>query len=589
MRAFALLLLSSPVYAATYCVTNTDDPGTVTPADCSASCATSTCSLREALAATVDGGNSADTITFAVPAASGAIIISASLTFPTGQGPVVIDGFSQPGAQPSNAPTGSNAVLGVRIACASPSVDAVAIAGDGVQMRGVIIGNCGTAVTISGSGTFLTENFLGSDGTTTLPLVHGLVHTGGANNVIGPGNLVAGCSNLPIDVQAAQSVLLDGNFIGTNASLTAALGNAKPVRVSGNVLVHGNVIAGSGTDGLLVDASDATVTMTSNVIGHDGADHALPNLRDGIRVSAVAGSGFVELDSNWIAHNGGGGINVNNTTPIATRMSANVIYGNAGPAIERPDAFTGVVAPVLAGPALAASGVQFQIGATGLVAGDTYTVELFTAQACTGDVAETRAYLGSVDFIAGAATDYTLTALGPARAGDVATTTLTHHQETSVLSVCAPIVSHGAISFEHATYSSSASAGSVEVKVLRSGGTLGAVSALVTAGAFTQTVSFADADASAQSVRVPFTAGDQALAIALSAFTGGAYAGDIVSAVLTVTPLPPVMSAPSGPIDDSPAETPSPVAKTGCRCQSGGFDPSLLLAFLFLARRRWRA
>src|SRR5262249_54324960 len=107
-------------------------------------------------------------------------------------------------------------------------------------------------------------NFIGTNasGTVAIPNDEGIVVRDGANIVIGgttPGarNVISGNADSGINsfytytpsVPPAQGTLVEGNYIGTDASGTGPLGNANygvVIADASNSSVTGNVISGNG-------------------------------------------------------------------------------------------------------------------------------------------------------------------------------------------------------------------------------------------------------------------------------------------------------------------------------------------------------
>src|SRR5262245_55941784 len=103
-------LLEDRTLLSTFSVTNTLDSGAG--------------SLRQAIldanahANTLNAGGVADTIAFNIPG-SGVQTIAPLSALPTITDPVVIDGYTQPGASPNTLPSGDNAVLLIELNGAS--------------------------------------------------------------------------------------------------------------------------------------------------------------------------------------------------------------------------------------------------------------------------------------------------------------------------------------------------------------------------------------------------------------------------------------------------------------------------------------
>src|SRR3712207_1774109 len=85
-----------------FAVNSTADPG-------DGVCNSTECTLREAITA-ANAGAGLDTISFNIPG-SGVQTIAPATALPIITDPVVIDGYTQPGAQENTLQQGSNAVL----------------------------------------------------------------------------------------------------------------------------------------------------------------------------------------------------------------------------------------------------------------------------------------------------------------------------------------------------------------------------------------------------------------------------------------------------------------------------------------------
>ena len=126
--------------------------------------------------------------------------------------------------------------------------------------------------------------------------------------------------------------MIAANFIGTDPSGTAALGNGRQGvlvngsnnTIGGSTAGSGNIISGNGNDGLQIAGSGATGNVVQgNDIGWQGPAYggAIPNGRFGILVNFQA-------SQNLIGTNGDG---VNDT------LERNIISGNSSWGIEISD------------------------------------------------------------------------------------------------------------------------------------------------------------------------------------------------------------------------------------------------------------
>ena len=247
-------------------------------------CNTTHCSLREA----IDAANSTtgtDTITFNIPG-SGPHSIQPSSALPTITDPVIIDGYTQPGASPNSNPLGlgSNAVLVIELDGSNAgSADGIFITAADCTVQGLVINRFGFAgIYILGagaSGNVVQGNFIGTDVTGSVDLGNafpGVEIQDAPNNTVGgsqagQGNVISGNDENGIYIvdAGASGNLVQGNYIGTDLTGTAKLGNAFPGveiqdapnnTVGGSQVGEGNVISGNDASGIFIIGTDVTGT-----------------------------------------------------------------------------------------------------------------------------------------------------------------------------------------------------------------------------------------------------------------------------------------------------------------------------------------
>jgi hypothetical protein len=202
-------------------------------------------SLRQAI---LDANATAgpDIIAFNIPG-GGVQTIAPTSPLPTITDAVTIDGYSQPGASPNTLSVGSNAVLLIELSGASAGSGAVGltITAAGSVIQGLVINRFsahGIRITGAGAtGNVIAGNYIGTNatGTAALPNIGSGVRidTGAQANRIGTNgdgvaddaerNVISGngTQGVRITGSGTNSNVVAGNYIGTNATGTAALPN----------------------------------------------------------------------------------------------------------------------------------------------------------------------------------------------------------------------------------------------------------------------------------------------------------------------------------------------------------------------------
>jgi hypothetical protein len=271
------LLAAKPAHTATFTVTNTADAGAG--------------SLRQAITdanATTD----ADTIKFNIPgtaagcnATSGVCTISPSSVLPEIINPVVINGYSQPGARANTLAAGNNAELKIELSGAAAG-NGLKIEADNSTVQGLIISNWenGIFLGVDATGNTVRGNSIGTDpsGTADLDNNIGVAFTNAQNNTIGGTTAAArniiSDNGIAISVSGGTDNKVQGNYIGTNAAGDARLGNNQGVVLSnapkntigGTTVAARNIISGNSTWGVRISDPDSTGnTVMGNYIGTD--------------------------------------------------------------------------------------------------------------------------------------------------------------------------------------------------------------------------------------------------------------------------------------------------------------------------------
>jgi hypothetical protein len=227
------------------------------------------------------------------------------------------------------------------------------IGGTTAAARNIISGNNQTAIDIqySGStGNLVEGNYIGTDVTGTLALPNTtngvLVEKGASGNTI--GGTTAGARNvissnrisgIQIFYSGSTANVVEGNYIGTNAAGTAALGNgidgvdvgaASGNTIGGTAAGAGNVISGNVQDGIDITSPGTTGNeVEGNFIGTNASGSAaVRNLGDGVHITDASQNtigGLTAGSGNVISGNQGHGVLVEAST---VNTSGIVIEGN---------------------------------------------------------------------------------------------------------------------------------------------------------------------------------------------------------------------------------------------------------------------
>lgn len=156
--------------------------------------------------------------------------------------------------------------------------------------------NFGQIWLVAGTGNLVQGNYLGTNknGTAAIGGGGGGVAVYGSAGVTVGGtsvearNVISGNADAGVLLVSTAPCVVQGNFIGTNAAGTAALGNnIDGIRMSAsNNLIAGNVISGNNGDGVLI-AGGSNNTVQGNLIGTNAEGTApIGNEQAGVELSA---------------------------------------------------------------------------------------------------------------------------------------------------------------------------------------------------------------------------------------------------------------------------------------------------------------
>ncbi len=236
--------------------------------------------------------------------------------------------------------------------------------------RNVISGNSGNGVYIWADGSVVAGNLIGTDasGAVALPnngLAGVYVTAEAGSNTIGgtaagARNVISGNTGYGVVIHGGSANVVAGNFIGTDISGMASLGNSTGVVVSGatNNTVGGatsgagNVISGNSGLGVKITGGAGNV-LAGNFIGANAAGSGpLGNGGHGVWIDngghTIGGTG--EGFGNVIAYNEGDGVRVDGAGATLNTIRGNSIHSNTGKGIETMSGGNGEpAAPVITG------------------------------------------------------------------------------------------------------------------------------------------------------------------------------------------------------------------------------------------------
>ena len=266
--------------------------------------------------------------------ASGTATINLTSPLPSLQVSVLIDGTTEPGYQDTPLVEIDGSALG------GGGNDGLVLAAGGSTIRGLsLVGFSDSAIVLMSQGDdAIVGNYLGLDpsGAAAIPNQQGIALLGTSDNTIGAGtagggNVISGNSGDGILIENgggdSGGNLITGNWIGTTADGSAAIGNGGAgIAVAGAdantiglpIQGFGNFISGNVGPGIKITGGADGTAIQNNVIGL-AADGTSPigNEGDGIQLDDAPGTliGGTDLgDGNVISANLGNGIDTSGDT-----------------------------------------------------------------------------------------------------------------------------------------------------------------------------------------------------------------------------------------------------------------------------------
>jgi parallel beta-helix repeat protein len=426
------------------------------------------CSLRaaieevNALPAVAGGVN----VLFALPGSGVHVISITSGPLPTITNPINLDGTSQPSCTaPCIVLSGANLV--------GPNLNGLALATNGSTVKGFIVTSwSGHGIAVNGDQNIVQGNDIGfwPGNPSLLPNGDGIAIYG-SNNLIGgglagQGNVISGNTWQGITIangccSANASNVIQGNYIGTDATGTSALANhyhgISAFNLANNTSITNNVI--SGNTGFGLDLYGATGSLVrGNKIGTNAAGTAaVPNGAGGISIEQGANTntigGAAAGQPNTVSYNHGVGIKVIGATSINNRLQRNSIFANTALGIDlgHPGVTPNDALDPDSGPnrlqnfavlTAARSSGHLVMGTLNSVPNHSYTIEVFVSPAGSCDPSgygEGKKFLGAKVVTTNAAgnASFSLTSSAAFSAGQVITATATDSTgSTSEFSRC---------------------------------------------------------------------------------------------------------------------------------------------------------
>lgn len=336
-------------------------------------------------------------IQFNIPGA-GPHSIQLTSALPTINQPVSINGYSQPGSSPNTLTAGDNAVLlieinangfqGLWFTTNNNTVRGLVI---NRNIDGAIRFQPGSTNNI------VQGNFIGTDVTGTMVLGSGLggVADFGGNNLIGGAapadrNVIAGgFRGVFVGLGGSNSQII-GNYLGTNAAGTGALGNTRGVELagSGDNIVLNNLISGNNGYGVLISGAAATNNqIRGNFIGTNATGTAvLGNTSTGIFIQDAPNTiigGTNPGDRNIISGNAVHGIHLYGFGTTGSQVQGNFIGTDVTGTVDLGNTFDGVVAEQASNNLIGGT----ITGAGNVISGNNrYGVTLFSSGAANNQV-----------------------------------------------------------------------------------------------------------------------------------------------------------------------------------------------------------
>ncbi len=427
----------------------------------------------------------------------------------------------------------------------------ILVGGDTAAARNVISGNNGDGVSIRGAGSKVQGNYIGTDITGTLPLGNSNVGVGGGDGALIGGtapearNIISANGSINVSLGSFGSgaaVTVHGNYIGTDVTGTRAVGTTSVgVNIGTSNNVVGGVVAGTrnvisgNTIGIQLGSFFSGIVgnvIQGNYIGLNASGTGqLPNSQQGILILDAVNStigGTQSEAANKIAFNGAGGVIISGNGQ-GNAIRGNSIFSNTGLGIDL--GANGVTAndgtdpdtggnnlqnfPVITGVLSSSNSTTIQ-GSLKSLPNTTFQIDFYTNAALdpSGN-GEGAQFFNTASVNTDNNGDATINATFPAGlpAGRVITATATDpNGNTSEFSAANSNTALGSVQFSVSSIGAIEDVGTLQVTVLRTGGSSGSLSVdYVTANG----TAIAGQDYTASSGSLTFNAGETSKTISI--------------------------------------------------------------------------
>lgn len=261
---------------------------------------------------------------------------------------------SIPGINPAHSSQGDilsawptyNSVTGNYIADNTQDGVKIQLADNNTIQGNTIVGNGQSGVSVeTGTGNRISSNFIGTDAWSEVSLgnqLYGVLLSYGAQDNRVEGNVIAQNNRSGVYIDDGTSNTVDANFIGTDASGTAGLGNGHHgvglYNGANTNWVTANVIVQNNWSGVAIFNTRSTYYynfVCGNYIGVTKNGQPLGNGYYGV---AVVDSSHNAFQQNVIAHNGTSGsragVRIEGATATNNPLWWNSIHSNSGAGIE---------------------------------------------------------------------------------------------------------------------------------------------------------------------------------------------------------------------------------------------------------------